>query len=75
MFPYDQKIDKWERLGYSIEREGYNSIVDGTQNFDRTTALIEQLSVPSLYLKAISYEAVKSQIHRITDHKIGNRVI
>lgn len=76
MFPYDKKIDKWERQGFSIKRDGFDSIVDGTQKYDRTQELIDEFgSHNRLYTKIISYEAVKSKLHAIVDHALGNRVI
>ena len=76
MFPYDKKIEKWERLGYSIERDGFDSIVDGTQKYDRSIAMIEELGGHSrLYKKVLSYVAVKSEIFTCVDHVIGDRVI
>ena len=70
----DKAVDKWVRLGYKVDCEGFDRVVDSTQEYDEAFALIRRFSAPD-YERNLAHKTMASRFLQISAHRIGRRVV
>ena len=70
----EDKVEKWNRLGYKVDRDGFDMSVDNTQMYNEAFKLIQQFSAPD-YDKNLTHNTISIRFLHLTNRHIGGRVV